>query len=150
MIEARQLHFADSLYAHLDKLTVREGEQIKRGQQIGTIGTNHGMYPPHLHFEIHKDLSIGINHAAGTRDLRSYWVPTDFVISHRHLRGGGHRVPTPSAQFLLPTPSNPWSFHRFFFHPQKQQRPTHPKHPTDSSSSSHHSKRKKTRHHADS
>jgi len=62
-IENRSLNFADSLYAHLDRITVREGQQVTRGQQVGTIGNNHGMYPPHLHFEIHKDLSIGVNHA---------------------------------------------------------------------------------------
>lgn len=109
-IENRQLRFADSLYAHLDRITVREGQQVKRGQQVGTIGTNHGMYPPHLHFEIHKDLTIGVNHAGGTRDLRSYWLPTEFIMARRKLGGGDHSVPTPAANFLLPTPDHPWSF----------------------------------------
>jgi len=110
-IEQKQLKFADSLYAHLDRITVREGQQLKRGQQVGSIGTNHGMYPPHLHFEIHKDLTIGVNHAAGTRDLKSYWLPTEFIVAHRHLGGGGRNVPTPAAKFLLPTAEHPWSFH---------------------------------------
>lgn len=115
-IENHQIHFADSLYAHLDRIFVREGQQAKRGMQIGTIGTNHGMYPPHLHFEIHKDLSIGVNHATGTRDLRSYWLPTEFVMARRHLGGGGRNVPTPAANFLLPSPSHPWFFHHFHSH----------------------------------
>ena len=110
-IEQKQLKFADSLYAHLDRITVREGQQLKRGQQVGTIGTNHGMYPPHLHFEIHKDLTIGVNHAAGTRDLKSYWLPTEFILARRHLGGGGRNVPTSAAKFLLPTAEHPWSFH---------------------------------------
>ena len=112
-IENRQLRFADSLYAHLDKIVVREGQQISKGKQIGTIGTNHGMYPAHLHFEIHKDLGIGVNHAAGTRDLKSYWLPTEFIMARRHLAGGGRNVPTPSANFLLPTADQPWTSHRF-------------------------------------
>ena len=111
-IENRQLKFADSLYAHLDRISLREGQQVRKGQQVGTIGTNHGMYPAHLHFEIHKDLTIGVNHAAGTRDLRSYWLPTEFINARRHLAGGGRNVPTPSADFLLPTASNPWLIHR--------------------------------------
>jgi len=111
-IENRQLKFADSLYAHLDRIFVREGQQVRRGQQIGVIGSNHGMYPPHLHFEIHKDLGIGVNHAQGNRDLRSYWLPTEFVMARRHLAGGGRNVPTPSANFLLPTVDHPWFFHR--------------------------------------
>ena len=111
-IENRQLNFADSLYAHLDRIFVREGQQVNRGQQIGTIGNNHGMYPAHLHFEIHKDLSVGVNHAQGTRDLRSYWLPTVFITARRHLGGGGRNVPTPAANFLLPTSDHPWFFRR--------------------------------------
>jgi len=111
-IENRQLRFADSLYAHLDRIQVREGQQVSRGQLIGTIGNNHGMYPAHLHFEIHKDLTIGVNHAGGTRDLRSYWLPTEFIMARRHLAGGGRNVPTPAANFLLPSPDHPWTFHR--------------------------------------
>lgn len=141
-IENRQLHFTDSLYGHLDKVIVREGVQVKRGEQIGTIGNNHGMYPPHLHFEMHKNLSIGVNHAEGTRDLLSYWVPTDFIMEHRKLHGGGRTVPTPAAHFLLPTREKPWSFHRFFFHPQKKK---------SSSKTSHsHQSKKKHKHHKSS
>ena len=113
-VENQQLHFTDSLSAHLDRILVREGQQVMRGQQIGTIGNNHGMYPPHLHFEMHKDLSIGVNHAQGTRDLRSYWLPTEFIMAHRHLSGRGQSVPIPPANFLLPTTEHPWSFPRFF------------------------------------
>lgn len=151
-IEDRKIHFADSLYGHLDRIMVHEGQQVTRGQQVGTIGNNHGMYPPHLHFEIHKDLAIGVNHAQGTRDLRSYWVPTDFIMEHRTLHGGGRNVPTPSAHFLLPTPESPWSFHRLFFHSQKKK--SHSKssksdHSDSSSSTTHHSK-KKHKHHSSS
>jgi murein DD-endopeptidase MepM/ murein hydrolase activator NlpD len=164
-IEDRKIHFADSLYGHLDRIMVREGQQIKRGQQIGTIGNNHGMYPPHLHFEIHKDLAIGVNHAQGTRDLRSYWVPTDFIENHRTLHGGGRAVPTPATHFLLPTAESPWSFHRLFFHPQKKKKSFtkessakgkgaksksgSSKSSNDSSETTHHSK-KKHKHHGSS
>ncbi|KAB2640799.1 MAG: M23 family metallopeptidase [Verrucomicrobia bacterium] len=134
-IENRQIHFADSLYAHLDRINVREGQQVGKGQQIGAIGTNHGMYPPHLHFEIHKDLGIGVNHAAGTRDLRSYWLPTEFVMARRHLAGGGRNVPTPVANFLLPTTEHPWNLGHFWHSPKKKS--THPK--SSKSSLSHHS-----------
>lgn len=119
-IENRQLHFADSLYAHLDRISVRENQSVKKGQLVGTIGNNHGMYPAHLHFEVHKDLAIGVNHMQGTRDLRSYWVPTDFINSRRKLGGGGRKVPTPAANFLLPTAEHPWSFHLHGFGKKKK------------------------------
>jgi len=151
-IENRQLHFTDSLYGHLDRIMVNEGADVMRGQQLGTIGNNHKMYPPHLHFEMHKDLSIGVNHSSGTRDLRSYWVPSDFIVEHRKLHGGGHKVPTPAAHFLLPTARNPWSFHRFFFNSQKKKvksKTTHSHHSDSSTGSPRHSK-KKQKHHGSS
>jgi murein DD-endopeptidase MepM/ murein hydrolase activator NlpD len=135
-IDNRQLHFADSLYGHLDRISVREGQLVSKGQQIGNIGNNHGMYPPHLHFEIHKDLSIGVNHSAGTRDLRSYWVPTDFIREHGTLHGGGRMVPTPAAHFLLPTPEHPWSLHRLFFNSKRKKSQSKGSHSEHSSSSS--------------
>jgi len=137
-IENRQLHFADSLYAHMDRITVREGQQVSRGQQVGTIGNNHGMYPPHLHFEIHKDLSIGVNHAQGTRDLRSYWLPTEFIMARRKLGGGGHNVPTPAPNFLLPTVDHPWFFSRFGSK-KKSTSSSSPHHDSHQSSHSKHS-----------
>jgi len=79
----------DSLYGHLDRIFVREGQQVSRGQKVGTIGTNHGMYPAHLHFEIRKNLSIGIHASAFRRDYSNYYSPSDFILSRRTLPGAG-------------------------------------------------------------
>lgn len=40
-----------TLYAHLDTSIVRQGQLVGRGEPIGTIGTAHGNYKAHLHFE---------------------------------------------------------------------------------------------------
>ena len=40
-----------TLYAHLDKSIVRQGQLVGRGEPIGTIGTANGTYLAHLHFE---------------------------------------------------------------------------------------------------
>ncbi len=58
--EGGQLKYADSLYAHLDKIFVAEGQPVTRGQQIGLVGNAHGLYHPHLHFEIHRNTTIGV------------------------------------------------------------------------------------------
>lgn len=88
-IEKGATKTVDSLYAHLDRITVREGQQIKRGQMVGTIGTNRGMYPAHLHFEMRKNLSIGINATAFRRDFSNYYSPSDFILARRKLPGAG-------------------------------------------------------------
>ncbi len=40
-----------TLYAHLDKSIVRQGQLVARGEAIGTMGNAHGNYKTHLHFE---------------------------------------------------------------------------------------------------
>ena len=40
------------LYAHCNKLYVKEGDEIKQGQEIGEVGTTGNSTGPHLHFEI--------------------------------------------------------------------------------------------------
>ncbi len=80
-----RLDYIDSLYAHLDKISVREGQNVSRRQQVGTIGNNRGMYHAHLHFEIRKNLAIGMNRSAFSRDLENYCDPTNFIAMRRAL-----------------------------------------------------------------
>jgi murein DD-endopeptidase MepM/ murein hydrolase activator NlpD len=44
-----------TLYGHLDKILVREGEPISRGQQIATMGRTGRASGYHLHFEIRNN-----------------------------------------------------------------------------------------------
>ena len=47
-------HTWKAYYAHLDKQYVREGQRVRKGQVIGTVGNtgNARSTPPHLHFGI--------------------------------------------------------------------------------------------------
>jgi murein DD-endopeptidase MepM/ murein hydrolase activator NlpD len=43
-----------SLYAHLDQINVRLGQEVTPGQVVGTIGTTGWSTGPHLHFEVYE------------------------------------------------------------------------------------------------
>lgn len=44
-----------SLYGHLQKATVKQGDKISAGQQVGVIGSTGNSSGPHLHLRVHKN-----------------------------------------------------------------------------------------------
>lgn len=44
-----------SLYGHLQKATVKQGDTISAGQQVGVIGSTGSSSAPHLHLRVRKD-----------------------------------------------------------------------------------------------
>lgn len=45
----------ESLYGHMSKITVRNGDTIERGEKIGEVGSTGSSTGDHLHYEIHKN-----------------------------------------------------------------------------------------------
>lgn len=80
-----QVRFIDALYGHLRDMLVRVGQIVKRGQQVGTIGNNRGMYAAHLHFEIRHNLSIGMQRESVARDMLNWADPSEFIKKYRRL-----------------------------------------------------------------
>ena len=78
-----KLQTIDSLYGHLNQRYVTLHQRVKRGQKIGTIGTNRGMYLAHLHFEIRKNLYIGMHRSKFSKTYANYYSPTSFIRAHR-------------------------------------------------------------------
>jgi len=44
-----------TLYAHMNKYSVKKGQKVKRGEVIGYVGSTGTSVAPHLHYEVHKD-----------------------------------------------------------------------------------------------
>lgn len=44
-----------TIYAHLESATVRTGQKVSAGWQIGTVGMTGKAFAPHLHYEVRKD-----------------------------------------------------------------------------------------------
>jgi hypothetical protein len=89
----------DSLYGHLNERLVTLNQRVSRGQRIGTIGTNRGMYLAHLHFEIRKNLAIGMNRSSFDRTSNSYHDPTKFIRAHRKCASSTKLYPVPMDTF---------------------------------------------------
>ena len=107
--EGGQMKYADSLYGHLDQIHVRENEQLRRGQQLGTIGTGGGLYSAHLHLEIRKDLRVGMARHRFPKDEKVYFSPVDFINAHRQLKAPIAVVAVPANTFVpfeLMTPAD--------------------------------------------
>lgn len=101
--EGGQTKFVDSLYGHLDAIQVRYGQHLKRGQQLGTIGTGGGLYPAHLHFEMRKDLRVGMARLSFPQDDSVYWSGTQFINDHRRLSATSSTAMAPIDTFSATT-----------------------------------------------
>ena len=91
--------YVDSQYAHLNVRNVKLHQVIERGTKVGTIGTAHGKYLAHLHFEIRKNLRIGMNRSQFPRTYEHYYNPTSFIEKYRKLEGSRRRHAVPVNTF---------------------------------------------------
>lgn len=94
-----EVKYVDTLNGHLHKMLVKTGEKIKRGQKIGTIGSNRGMYPAHLHFEMRHNLSIGMHRSSVPSTLKHWADPTKFIEAYRKLNREWRPVPVPTGTY---------------------------------------------------
>ena len=94
-----QVKFCDTLSGHLDEMKVKTGQVVKRGQLIGTIGTNFGMYPAHLHFEVRHNITIGMARHGVPADMVNWADPTQFITKYRQLNREWRPVVMPTGTY---------------------------------------------------
>jgi len=81
-LEKGERKYVQSYYAHVDSILVQVGEEVRRGQQIATVGNAGGRYWAHLHFEMREFITPFVG--PGYRDTPRGWVdPTAFIDAHR-------------------------------------------------------------------
>ncbi|HEY0368454.1 MAG TPA: M23 family metallopeptidase [Chthoniobacterales bacterium] len=74
--------YVESYYAHLQSFGVGVLDEVKRGQQIATVGNADGKYLAHLHFEMREFVTPFVG--AGYReDTRGWLNPSEFIAKHR-------------------------------------------------------------------
>ncbi|HEV7867373.1 MAG TPA: M23 family metallopeptidase [Chthoniobacteraceae bacterium] len=103
-LEGGETKYVDSLYGHLLDFRVRIGQIVKRGELIARMGSNRGMYDAHLHFEMRKNINVGMYRNSFPRDFSVYWDPTQFITAHASLPGGGRMVSVPLNTFPAAPP----------------------------------------------
>jgi len=81
-----------TVYVHLDRIDVQQGDLVARRQQVGTIGRDaDGLYLAHLHFEIRTDTGLSPTYWPIADNKDEAWVrdhyedPTAFISTHRQL-----------------------------------------------------------------
>ncbi len=94
-----QVKYCDTLNGHLNEILVKDGQQIKRGQKIGTIGSNFGMYPAHLHFEIRYNIKIGMQRSGVASTTENWADPTQFINKYRKLNREWRPVLVPTGTY---------------------------------------------------
>ena len=74
--------YVQSYYGHVETMLVHAGDQVRRGQQIATVGTANGQYFAHLHFEMREFTApfIGLGYR---KDTHGWFDPSGFIRAHR-------------------------------------------------------------------
>lgn len=74
-----------TMYAHLESIQAETGQEVRRGDVIGTVGTAEGAYLAHLHFEVR--IGAYVNPGQGYADTPLNRVaPEQFIRAHRGAR----------------------------------------------------------------
>ena len=95
-----------SMFAHLDRIEVLPAALVGRGMRLGTVGTAHGAYPAHLHFELRASDEVEIGGGYAMQQLNR--LDPAATLAALRLAPPADRSPSVLACLLAPN-DNPWS-----------------------------------------
>ncbi|MCB1179142.1 MAG: M23 family metallopeptidase [Leptospiraceae bacterium] len=77
--------FMESIYGHVSKTFVNEGDLISKGKKIAEIGDAGGIYYAHLHLELRTDpeMELGGGYA---KETRGFIEPKKYIKKHFNLK----------------------------------------------------------------
>lgn len=97
---SRKVLCCQTLYAHLDRIDVKLGQIVMRGDQIGTIGTNRGMFTAHLHAELHFNVLANCGQQGIPKTAANYGDLSRFIRNLRSLPQESKLIKMPIGCFL--------------------------------------------------
>jgi murein DD-endopeptidase MepM/ murein hydrolase activator NlpD len=80
--EGGERKYVQSYYGHVETILVQPRQNVRRGEQIATIGNADGKYWAHLHFEMREFLTPFIG-PGYRQDTRGWINPAEFIAGHR-------------------------------------------------------------------
>jgi murein DD-endopeptidase MepM/ murein hydrolase activator NlpD len=81
-----------TIYAHLEEISVRRGQTVRRGEQVGTVGNTGWSTSPHLHYEVR--VRTGSDDEPVPVDPRIYILDYQWT-GHEELLIRGRNAPVP-------------------------------------------------------
>jgi hypothetical protein len=81
-LENGERKYVQSYYGHVEKMLVRVGDDVRRGQQIATVGTAGERYLAHLHLEM-REFSTPFIGPGYRVDTTGWLNPAEFIKAHR-------------------------------------------------------------------
>jgi len=89
-----------TVYAHLEEILVQPNQRVRRGEQIGKVGTADGLYLAHLHFEVRDGPYV--NPSVGYADVPLNRLSPEKFLAERRGAPPEQMNPPPQAAAMTP------------------------------------------------